>query len=541
VERPAVLGPAEADGEEGIVTTTAAYRRPRDAAEQPRPRVAIYARKSTDKGLDGEFTTIHNQVRSVRAYVESQAAQRWVALPEPYADGGFSGATTDRPAFQRLIADVQAGRVDVIAVYRLDRLSRSVRDFLEVLALLDKHNVQFVSVTEHFDTTTPMGRFTLGIFMQVAQLEREVIAERVGHKMLAARRLGKWQGGRPCLGYDSVDKKLVVNAAEAADVVAIFETFARTRSLIGTLRELNQRGIRNKSWIGKRGQRVRGQPFTKNNLTRLLTNVLYRGQIRAGDEIAPGEHEAIVPEPLWDEVQAIFAEGRVEGGRPERQPWSALLTGILKCSTCGSSMVPTYTVKGAKRYGYYQCQRTKALGAAACRGSRVPQSLVERAVVERIMALGQDPALLADAVAAAQLEVSARRTELAQDAQRAGTEAHHLATQRDELVAAAGSGDGDMPELRQRLDAVRQAHEDATRRTMAAKDALAALKAPIDQDALRRAISGFTPVWDALFPAERERLIHLLVERVTIDCATGRIDISFHDDGVAQLAEESQE
>jgi site-specific DNA recombinase len=520
------------------MTTTAAHRRAR-AAAAPAPavvRVVAYCRRSVEKVVD-EFGSIENQRSAIASYVASQRERGWTLLPTGYEDRNLSGATTDRPGLHRLLADAEARRFEVVCLYKFDRISRSLADFLGLVRRLETLGITVVSVTQQVDTSTSTGRLMLNILASFAEFEREQASERVADKMLAARQRGRWQGGRPSLGFDVVAKKLVVNTSEAADVIALFETFARTRSLVGTLHELERRGIRNKSWTGKRGQRVKGAAFTKNSLTHLLGNVLYRGQIRAGDEVVQADHEAIVPEAVWDAVQAIFAEGKIAPGRPERQSWSALLTGLLKCGACGSSMVPTYSVKGARRYGYYQCQRTKSQGAAACHGSRAAQDVVEAAVVERLMAIGRDPSLVAEAVQAAHAEVATRRAELAQDARRLGTAVHSMKAERDELVAATAREASDGPELRSKLDAVRDALREAQDRAAAVRDDLAALKASdLDEDALRRAIESFTPVWDALFPAERARLIRLLVERLTFDARTGEMAIAFHASGIAELA-----
>lgn len=494
-------------------------------------RVAAYTRRSVEKA-EQEFGSIEAQRESIAAYVTSQKSKGWVLVPAHYDDRNLSGATLDRPGFQRLMKDIDAGLIDAIGVYKFDRLSRNFVDFVQLIRRLETKGITAVSTTEAVDTSTDVGRLILNVLASFAEFTRRQGAERVRHKMLAARQKGMWQGGRPVLGYDSVDKKLVVNAREAADVVTIFETFVRMQSLVDTLRELERRGIRNKSWTGKRKQRIEGQPFIAHTLAHLLGNVLYRAQLVAGDEIVKGEHKAIVPEILWDQAQAIFAEGKVAPGRPERQPWSALLGGILRCARCDSAMVPTYTVKGDRRYGYYQCQRTKAQGAAACRGSRMPQAPIEAALIEQLAALGRDPSLVADAVRAAHVEVEARRTALVQDARRAGAEARRFKTEHADLVAHGA----DVPELRRKLDELACARDTATQRATEARDEAAALKGrAFDEGDLRRAIESFTPVWEELFPAERARLIRLLVERVDIDANTGEVTAKFRSDGVLQL------
>jgi len=527
------------------MTASASHRRaraqtPADGAMPSVVRVAAYTRRSVEKA-EQQFGSIEQQRESIEAYVTSQKSKGWVLVPTHYEDRNLSGATLDWPAFQQLLRDVEAGLVDTIAVYKFDRLSRDFVDFVQLTRHLERQNVAVVSTTEAVDTSTDVGRLILNVLASFAEFSRRQGAERVRHKMLAARQHGQWQGGRPPLGYDPVDKKLVVNRAEAKDVVAVFESFARTRSLVGTLRELDRRGIRMKRWTGKRGQRIGGDPFHKNSLTALLTNVIVSGRMRAGDEVVDGEHEAIVLGPLWNEVQAIFADGKVAPGRSERRAWSALLTGLLKCGVCGASMVPNYSRKGARRYGYYQCQRTKALGAAACPGSRVPQGAIEAAVVDRLADIGRDPSLVTEAVQAAHEETVRRRAELAQDARRFGMVVHRLKAECDELVASAARASDHTPELRARLAAVRDALQQARDRASAVRSELAALKASdLDDDALRRAIEAFTPVWAELFPAERARLIRLVVERVTIHAGTGEMAIVFHAAGIAELASQGE-
>lgn len=522
------------------MTTTATHRKARTrqaAASGPGTvRVVAYCRRSVEKVAE-EFGSIESQRQAIASYVASQRERGWVLLPETYEDRNLSGATTDRPDLQRLLADARAGRFDVVCLHKFDRISRSLMDFLRLVQDLEALHVTVVSVTQQVDTSTSTGRLMLNILASFAEFEREQIRERVADKMLAARQRGLWQGGRPPLGFDVVDKRLVVNPTEAADVLAIYEIFCRTRSPVATLRELDCRGIRNKSWTGKRGQRVEGRKFHRKSLRQVLTSPRYIGQQAAGGGLVKAEHEAIVPRALWDRVQAIYTEGAVEPGRPPRQPWSALLTGLLRCGACGAAMVPTYSVKGGRRYGYYQCQSTKSQGATACPGSRVAQGLIEAVVLERLAAVGRDPALAEQAVTAAHAEVAARRVELAGDARRHGMEVQRLAAERDALVAALVRQDGEVPEVRQRLAYVREGLQEAQARAEGVREELAGLgDGAVKKDELRRAIESFTPVWTELFPAERARLVQLLVESVSLDARTGELAITFRPGGIGELA-----
>ncbi|MGQ9635995.1 MAG: recombinase family protein, partial [Bryobacteraceae bacterium] len=259
-------------------------------------RCAIYTRKSTDEGLEQEFNSLDAQRESAEAYIASQKSEGWVALPDRYDDGGYTGGNMERPAVKRLLADIQGGRVDCVMVYKVDRLSRSLLDFARMMETFEKHRVSFVSVTQQFNTTTSMGRLMLNVLLSFAQFEREIISERTRDKIAAARRKGKWSGGMPILGYDVAPGggKLLVNEDEAARVRGIFELYLEHQSLIETIEALDERGWTTKRWTTKNGQERGGKPFNKNSLFHLLTNLLYLGKITLKKEVFEGEHPAIV-------------------------------------------------------------------------------------------------------------------------------------------------------------------------------------------------------------------------------------------------------
>ncbi|RLB82655.1 MAG: recombinase family protein, partial [Deltaproteobacteria bacterium] len=270
-------------------------------------RCAIYTRKSHEEGLEQEFNSLDAQREAAEAYIESQRMLGWRALTDRYDDGGFTGGNMKRPALKRLLADIEAGEIDCVVVYKVDRLSRSLLDFARIMETFEKHGVSFVSVTQQFNTTNFMGRLTMNILLSFARFEREIISERTRDKMSAARRKGKWVGGMPVLGYD-VDPRggrLVVNEEEAAQVHAIYELYLEHRSLIPVVRELGRRGWRNKRWITKKGTTHGGSPFTKHTLFRLLTNVIYIGKVSYKGTIYPGEHDAIVDAKVWKRVQEL--------------------------------------------------------------------------------------------------------------------------------------------------------------------------------------------------------------------------------------------
>src|SRR5436305_10858666 len=248
-------------------------------ALRPSVRCAIYTRKSTEEGLEQEFNSLDAQREASEAYIASQKNEGWTCLPTRYDDGGFTGGNMDRPALKRLLADIEAGQVDAIVVYKLDRFSRSLLDFAKMMETLDRHQVAFVSITQQFSTGTSMGRLVLNVLLSFAQFEREIIAERTRDKIAATRRKGKWTGGTPILGYD-VDpqaNRLVVNAREAERVRAIFQLYLELQGLLPVVEELARRGWTNKRWTNHQGQDAGGEPFTRTSLYRLLTNVCYLG------------------------------------------------------------------------------------------------------------------------------------------------------------------------------------------------------------------------------------------------------------------------
>ena len=252
-------------------------------------RCAIYTRVSTDQGLEQDFNSLDAQYDASQAYIRSQAHAGWTLIRAKYDDGGFSGGNTDRPALQRLLDDVRAGKIDVIVVYKVDRLTRSLADFAKLVELFDKHNVSFVSVTQQFNTTTSMGRLTLNVLLSFAQFEREVTSERIRDKIAASKRKGLWVGGMAPLGYDTKDRKITVNEAEAERVRTIFRSYLRLGSLNLLMADLRKQGIVTKVRTLKTGETVGGIPFTRGPLAHLLRNRFYIGEVAFKGEVLPGE------------------------------------------------------------------------------------------------------------------------------------------------------------------------------------------------------------------------------------------------------------
>ena len=293
-----------------------------------RSRCAIYTRKSTDEGLEQAFNSLDAQREACAAFILSQKHEGWTVLPTLYDDGGYSGGTMERPALQRLLGDIEAGRIDVVIVYKVDRLTRALSDFAKLVEIFDRCGVSFVSITQQFNTTTSMGRLTLNILLSFAQFERELIGERVRDKIAASKKKGMWMGGTVPLGYDVEDRKLVVNKTEARTVVDIYRRYLRLKSVRALRAELNAAGIRSKRRIRPDGTKYGNQRFSQGALYLMLQNRTYRGEATHKGNAYPGEHAAIVDKPLWDAVQAVLAENRVARASGANTKAPSLLTGI---------------------------------------------------------------------------------------------------------------------------------------------------------------------------------------------------------------------
>src|SRR3954463_4058096 len=314
-------------------------------------RCAIYTRKSTEHGLDQEFNSLDAQRDACEAYIKSQASQGWQALPQHYDDPAYSGGSLDRPALQQLLKDVDAGKVNVIVVYKIDRLTRSLADFAKLVEAFDAKAISFVAVTQQFNTTTSMGRLTLNVLLSFAQFERELSSERVRDKVAASRRKGKWTGGTVPLGYDAKDKKLVVNKQEAETVRYIFRRYLELRSFAKLVEDLHRKGIVTKRRTTKVAKFRGGIPFTYGPLAHFLKNRLYTGDISHGDKWFPGEHAAIVDRETFEQVQQLL-KSKAAGRKAKRSASQALLLGRLYDDR-GNRMSPSYSVKNGIRYRFY--------------------------------------------------------------------------------------------------------------------------------------------------------------------------------------------
>ena len=438
-------------------------------------RCAVYTRKSSEEGLDKEFNSLDAQREACEAYVQSQKAEGWVLVPDDYDDGGISGGTLERPALKRLLADIEAGRVDVVVVYKIDRLSRSLMDFARLVDVFDRNEVTFVSITQSFNTTTSMGRLTLNILLSFAQFEREVIGERIRDKFAASRKKGMWMGGWAPLGYRVENRKLLIDEPEAEKVRWIFTRYVQTGSVTTVVKELTAEGFVNRY----------GQTLDKGRLYKLLNNRVYLGEAVHKGVAYPGEHEGIIGRSLWDRVHAVMAEGaRAKAGRTRAQT-PALLKGIIFDAE-GRAMSPSHTRKGQRLYRYY----------------------VSQSVIRGVGRVGAAP----------------RRTD------ESGASAHHSDTgvSPSDLVTRVPAGDVEAAVMDQ-LRLMLRSPEIIVAISRAARRDLPDLTEAEVRDALDR----LDPLWAELFPAEQSRIVRLLVDRVDI-AATG-IDIRLRVDGLGTL------
>lgn len=349
-------------------------------------RCAIYTRKSSEEGLQQEFNSLHAQREACEAYIQSQRHEGWEVLPTAYDDGGWSGGSLERPALKALLADIEAGLIDVVVVYKIDRLTRSLFDFAKIVEVFDAHQVSFVSVTQSFNTTTSMGRLTLNVLLSFAQFEREVTGERIRDKIAASRRKGMWTGGNVPLGYDLVNHKLVVNEVEAEQVRRIFSLYVELESATGVLETLRREGVRTKRRISGKGRALGGNPFSRGPLYHLLRNPLYIGKVRHKTDLHDGEHAAIIAQDVWDQAQRVL-EKNAQAHRVRHAARHLNLLSGLVFHADGRRLTPTHSRKKGKAYRYYASMKTDADDAPSV---RIPAGDLEAIVTRSLIDLLRD-------------------------------------------------------------------------------------------------------------------------------------------------------
>jgi site-specific DNA recombinase len=344
-------------------------------------RCAIYTRKSTSVGLEQDFNSLDAQREACTAYIQKQPG--WTLVDERYDDGGFTGANTERPAFQRLLTDIEAGKIDVVVVYKVDRLSRSLLDFAKLMERFGQAGASFVSVTQNFSTADAMGRLTLNMLMSFAEFEREMIGERTRDKIAAARRKGKWTGGPIPLGYTVHEKRLVVNEPEAVLVREIFVLYLEQRSTLAVARLLNETNRFTKRRVATNGRIREARPWTKPDVLRVIRNPVYAGYIRSHGEFYEGEHGALVDRETFSRVRSLLDGAARTTNDQSRNP-NYILRGLLRCACCGSAFTPASTRRGRTEYRYYRCLTKDKEGREACTSSPLPADAIEAYVIERL-------------------------------------------------------------------------------------------------------------------------------------------------------------
>jgi DNA invertase Pin-like site-specific DNA recombinase len=436
------------------------------ASPKPRKRCAVYCRVSSDERLMQEFNSIDAQKESGQAYVASQRSEGWIPVVDDYDDPGFSGGNTERPGLKRLMADIERGLVDIVVVYKIDRLTRSLADFSKMVEVFERHGVSFVSVTQQFNTTTSMGRLMLNVLLSFAQFEREVTGERIRDKIAASKRKGLWMGGVPPLGYDVANRLLVVNESEAQLVRRIFGEMLTIGSPTRIAQGLASEGITTKAWTTQDGQVRSGTQMDRKYLYKLLRNRIYLGELSHKGSWFPGAHLPVIDHGLWGQVHEVLArDPHVRSVDTQtRESTDALLRGLL-FGPSGDPMYPTYASKNKRKYRYYVSKAEMRFGAAGKTHERIPATEVEAATVNQVKTVLSSP----EAITAVCKSLELQGVQLNED------------------------------EIVMRLHQLGEA-------------------------------------WEQLYPAERIRIVKLMIERV--DLVTGGLKVKWHSLGWKELIKE---
>ncbi len=506
-------------------------------------RCAIYTRKSTSEGLEQEFTSLDAQRESCQSYIASQKGEGWVALPELYDDGGFTGANLERPALQKLLNDIREGRIDCVVVYKVDRLSRSLLDFTRLLGLFEQHQVAFVSVTQSFNTNTSMGRLTLNILLSFAQFERELISERTKDKMAAARKKGRWVGGAPILGYtvDATTRRLVINEQEASLVRKIFERYLTDRSLLAVTKWLNSQGQITKRHITKKGRVLGGISFKITHIQAILKNVLYIGKVAYNGQRYAGQHDPIISEELFTKVQDVLAENRQIRRLASNTKQFGLLMQRLTCQACQCAMFHTYTAKDNRRYRYYVCTNAQKRGYDGCPTRSVNAQAIEEAVVACLRQLAQQPQHQTQALERLNADLKRQTVRLAHQIEQAEQRAQSLRQDIEKVKADQSAGRGEEANLQASVKGLMTALEDQERALSSLRVSSATIhEQQLSQQELAEALVVASPAWETLFPQMKRRVLERLLERVEYHGETKLLTLTLSAKGVQVLRAELQ-
>ena len=495
-------------------------------------RCAIYTRKSTTENLDTDFNSLDAQREACQAYIKSQAHEGWTLVNSSYDDGGFSGGNIERPAFQRLLTDVDAGKIDRVVVYKIDRLSRSLLDFARVIERFEKSGCSLVSITQQFDNSTSMGRLIQALLMSFAVFERDMISERTRDKMGAARKKGKWTGGYIPLGYelDGETHRLVIHPQEAKTVQRMFRLYLDNSSVLQTAGSLNAEGLKTKPRAGKRPHQ--GGPWTKTAVHKTLTSPIYTGMMPYQGKIYPGEHQGIIEKEIFEQVQtALRSRRRVKEVAGETNS-EYILTSIFYCA-CGSRMTSGTSRNGkGKEYRYYRCSDKAKGGAGDCTNHfYIPGEKIENFIAGRIAEIAKDRNLRRELERKLHAGKDGMVAEITEKRKVLTERAAALEAEGRRLVSALGQArtggasliGGRIGELEREIEKVRGEIR------IIDEDLAVSADVGMAMETMLKHLDSFGDVWDVLIPQEKKKLLKLLVKRITFIPTTQEVTISLHD------------
>ena len=485
-----------------------------ESSEAKIKRCAVYTRKSTEKGLEQEYNSLDAQRESAEDFIKSQKNNGWQLLPEHYDDGGYSGGTTERPALKRLMEDIKAGGIDIIVVYKLDRLSRSLLDFMNLAEFFEQHNVSVISVTQDINTSTSSGRMMLNILMTFCQFEREILVERIKDKIAGAKRRGKFCGGVPVLGYSVEDKRLMINSTEAKLIREIFTTYTKLGSGFNVARILNNKGCHTKSWTSKKGKFYSGRKFAPKDIYRVLNNPLYIGMVQHNGNIYDGEQEAIIDKKLWDKAQYLLQENSKCPSGESKNSLVSPFKGLLVCGYCGGAFGITYTKKKNRRYMYYICIKDNDRVEHECPLSRFSAGNLDKIILQQLSRIFKSPAMLMKTYRELEKLKKEQRAKLLK-------RFSELKTEQDEVCKQLRAG-GDVAILTPRYTELANSRDEVQRE-------LESIGEIYSTDNLAETCGSIEAIWEELFPAERYKLAHIcLLIKITLFSDHILMDIKHH-------------
>lgn len=509
--------------------------------ENERIACGVYTRVSTPGQMNGEFTSIDSQSNYCESFIESQNGNGWHLAPDVYSDPGLSGSTLERPGLQKLLLDVRAGHIQMVIVYRFDRISRSSRDFHNLCDELEDLGIGVVSVTEQINTNEPAGKAMRSVMAAFNQLEVDTIKKRTRDKIAEAKRQGRWCGGLTPTGYrvHPDGGKLETAPEEAEAVRVIFKLYLKLQSLMAVAEELNRRGWLTKRHETKTGKIWGGKRWNKKSVHHLITNPLYVGEIRHKGETYEGKHEALVSRKTWDKVQKLRQANRRCSSSATRNNYRHLLRGMVYCKSCQSLMLPTVTKKNGRTYKYLVCSSATQNGWHTCPHPSVSAPRIEAFVVDMIKAIGSDPALQEATLAEVSRSLKDGLPALKGERQRLQGQLRRARGEIEGLVSALASGEPNSESVTSRLKELEDQVKTLNERLVEIGDQIRAANSGLaDRETLISALKVFTPIWDLLFPMEQERIIRLLIERIDFDGVASKIELTFRPAGIMTLAKE---